>query len=98
MQEVEIDGRRIVHHVGVMLAGEDVAGPSHVGGNLIDFVEAPIDHLPHKIRIAKVTDQKIVRFGFAKARKLAICASNPEALAPLPPHLGVHQAESITEP
>ena len=42
-EHVEVDRRRVVHDVGVVLAGEDVAGAAHVGGELIDLVEPPID-------------------------------------------------------
>ena len=38
VQHVEIDGRRIVHDVGVVQTSEDIAGTSHVGGELIDPV------------------------------------------------------------
>ena len=43
-----------MHHVGVVLTGKDVAGSSHVGSKLINFVKPPIDHLPHEIWIAKI--------------------------------------------
>ena len=43
-RHVEVDGGRVVHDVGVVLAGEDVAGAAHVGRELIDLVEAAVDH------------------------------------------------------
>ena len=61
-----------MHHVGVVLAGENVAGAAHIGGELIDFVKPPIDHLSDKVRITKITDHEIIGLGFAEARKFEI--------------------------
>ena len=75
-----------MHHVGVVLAGEDIAGPSHVGGELINFVKAPIDHVFHKVLVAKIADDKIIRLGLAEARELEVGAAHPEAFSLQTPH------------
>ena len=79
--DVQIDRRRIVHHVGVVLTGENVTGAAHVGRQLVNFVKPPIDHISHKIRITKIADHEIIGLGFAKARKFKVRATNPESLA-----------------
>ena len=48
VQHVQIDRGGVVHDVGVVLAGEDVAGAAHVGRELIDLVEAAVDHCRQK--------------------------------------------------
>src|SRR5580704_5925015 len=79
MENVEVDTRGVVHQVRVMLTGEDVSGPAHVSGQLIDFIEATIDPMFYEIRITKVADDEIVSLSFAKAREFEIYASNPKA-------------------
>ena len=60
IQHIEVDRGGVVHDVGVMLAGENIAGAAHVGGKLIDLVKTAIDHMPHEIRIAQVADHEVV--------------------------------------
>ena len=86
LEHVEIDARRIVHHVGIVFAGEDVAGAAHIGRQLIDFVEPAVDHVAHEIWIAKIADHEIISLGLAEAWKFQIDASDPEALPFEPPH------------
>ena len=61
-----------MHHIGVVLAGEDIAGPSHVGGELINFVKATIDDMFHEVLVAKVADDKVIGLGLAEAGKLEV--------------------------
>ena len=43
-----------------MLAGKNITGPAHVGSKLIDFIHAFIhDRLDH-LRIAQISDHKII--------------------------------------
>ena len=73
--------RRVVHDVGIVLAGEDVAGAAHVGGELVDLVEAPIDRLAAQTsRIAQVADEEIVGLGLGELGILEVDAADPEAL------------------
>ena len=55
-EHVEIDLRRIVHDVGVVLAGEDVASAAHVGGELVDLVEAAVDCSAGRLPLAQIAD------------------------------------------
>ena len=44
--------RRVVHHVGIVLAGEDVTGAAHIGGELVDLVKA-VDRSPAEQRTGR---------------------------------------------
>ena len=67
--------------VGIVLAGKDVTGAAHVGGKLVNFIEASVDDLAAKGRVAKIRDDKVVRFGLVKLRIFEIHAADPKALA-----------------
>ena len=71
-----------MHYVGVVFAGEDVPRPAHVCGELIDLVEASIDHQAAKILSAQIANGKVVGRGVAEFRKLKIDTSNPKAFQP----------------
>jgi hypothetical protein len=45
IKNIEVDGGRIVHDIGVMLAGKEIARAPHIGCQLIDFVKPAINHL-----------------------------------------------------
>ena len=68
VEHVQIDRGRVVHDVGVVLAGEDVAGAAHVGGELIDLVEAPIDDGATERLVAQIADDEIIGLGFGSIR------------------------------
>src|SRR5690606_781430 len=85
-EHVQIDLRGVVHHVRVVLAGENVAGAAHVGGQLIDLVEAAVDGLPADIPVAEVADDEIVGFRLGEARVLQIHTADPETLPAQPSH------------
>jgi hypothetical protein len=73
-----------VHHVGIVLAGEDITSPAHIGCKLVDFIEGTIDHVPYEIWITQIADQKVIRLRLAKTWKLEISAPNPKSF-PLEP-------------
>jgi hypothetical protein len=70
-----------VHDIGIVVAGEDVAGTPHIGGQLIDFVERPIDHRAAELLAPQVADDEIVRLAVAEFRKFQIDPADPEALS-----------------
>src|SRR5262249_53000776 len=86
VQDVEVDACRVVHHVGVVFAGEDVAGSAHAGCELIDFVEAAVDHLSYKVRTTQVADHEVIGSCLAETREFEISTSDPKALALEPPY------------
>jgi hypothetical protein len=49
-----------VHHVGVIVAGEDAAGTAHVGGELVDVVEALVKDLAADRLVAQVADDELI--------------------------------------
>ena len=85
MQNVEVDARRVVHHVGIVFTGEDVAGSAHVGCKLIDFVEAAVDHMPHEVWITKIADHEVIGFCLAETWEFEIGTSDPKAFPLEPP-------------
>ena len=70
-----------MHHVGIVLAGEDVAGAAHVGGELIDFIEFPIDHRRADILLAQIADDEIIGLRLGEFRIFQVDAADPEAFA-----------------
>jgi hypothetical protein len=59
-----------VHDIGIVLAGENVPSPSHVCRELIDFIEAPVDHFPNGLLIPKVTLNEIIGLSVGKFGEL----------------------------
>src|SRR5262245_1826392 len=78
MQDIEIDGCRVVHHVGIVFTGKNVTGSAHVSRQLIDFVEAAIDHMLHEVCITQIAQQKVISLCLAEPRELEIDTSDPE--------------------
>ena len=85
MNDVEVDACRVVHHVGIVFTGEDVAGSPHVGRKLIDFIEAAVDHMPHEVGIAKIADHEVISFSLTETREFEIGTSDPKAFPLEPP-------------
>jgi len=61
-----------------VIAGEDIAGAAHVGGELIDLIEAAIDGRAGEIQEPQVPDDEIVGLGIPEFGKLQIAAADPE--------------------
>ena len=70
-----------MHDIGVVVAGEDIAGAAHIGGKLVDFIEPPIDRHAAEILLPEVADDKIVSLAVAKFGKFEIDAADPKTLA-----------------
>jgi hypothetical protein len=65
VEHVQIDGGWVVHYIGVMLAGQDIVGPAHIGCKLVNLRETAIDNgATKKAVVVQVADYKIVGFGF----------------------------------
>jgi hypothetical protein len=69
-----------VHDVGVILTREDVPRSTHVGCQLINFVEETIDSHAANMRIAQVSYQKIICRRLAEVGILEIHTANPKTL------------------
>jgi hypothetical protein len=68
-----------LHDVGIMFAGEDIAGPAHVGGKLVNLVEmAVIDGADH-VLFAQVADHEFICRAGAEFGVLEINPANKEA-------------------
>jgi hypothetical protein len=70
-----------VHDVGVVLAGEDIAGAAHVRGQLVHLVEAAIDGRTARCDIGEVPDHEIIRLGGRVLGVFEVDASDPAAFA-----------------
>ena len=80
----------VVHDVGVVLADENEPGAAHVGGELVDLVEPPIDRLPANVWVPQVSDDEVVGFALGILVFLQVHAADPEpfrlqALDKVPP-------------
>src|SRR5271170_3301660 len=80
VENVEIDRRRIVHDVGVILAGENKSGAAHIGSELIDLIEPLIDYLTAKISVAQIADRQVVCFALRIFTEFQIDAAYPKAV------------------
>ena len=65
--------------VGIVLAGEDVPRAPHIGGQLVDLVDA-VHHPPHQRRIAQVAQDEFVRRQGRVLMLLQIDGAHPVAL------------------
>jgi hypothetical protein len=63
VEHIQIDRRRIVHHIGVVLASKDLARTAHVGGQLIHLVKTAVDDPVARALIPQVANNEIVGFG-----------------------------------
>ena len=63
-----------------MVAAKDIAGASHIGGKLVDFVERAIDRRPAEILLPQVADDEIVGFAVAELGKFQVDPADPESL------------------
>src|SRR5882724_5099123 len=79
VEHVEIDRRRIVHDVGIVQTGEDVARTAHVGGELVNLVETAVDDIAAEALVAQIADDEVVRRRLGEFRELEIDAAYPEA-------------------
>ena len=67
-----------MHHVGIVVACEDVTRAAHVGGQLIHLVKPAIDHRAHERLIPQVTNSEIVCVSLMKLGKLHIDTAYPK--------------------
>jgi hypothetical protein len=73
-----------VHYVAVVLAGEYITGPSHIGRQLIHFVKRSVQNILADLRIAEIADYELICLALAELVALEVNASDPEPL-PLQP-------------
>jgi hypothetical protein len=67
-----------VHDVRIVLAGEDIAGTTHVGRQLVNFIEIAIYYAMDGILLAQVGDNEVVCFGLGVFVKLEVHTTHPK--------------------
>ena len=67
-----------MHDVGVVLAGENVSGSAHVGGELVNLVEAAVDCSAGRLTLSQIALDEIIGLRLAEARILEVDASHPD--------------------
>jgi uncharacterized protein (DUF362 family) len=70
-----------MHDVGVVLAGEDIAGAAHVGRQLVHLGELTVDHPADAFRVAQVLHHEVVGLRLGERIELQVDAADPEAFA-----------------
>jgi hypothetical protein len=75
-----------MHHVRIVLAGENIAGSSHVGSKLINFVKAAVNDMSYERLVPKVADDEIIGICLAEPRIFEVGATHPKALLLQAPH------------
>src|SRR5690606_34288333 len=85
LDHVEVDRGRVVHDVGVVVAGEDVAGPAHVGGELVHLVDGgaagdAVEEGGTDAGVAEVAEDEVVGGVVAELVALEVDAADPVAL------------------
>src|ERR1039458_4803580 len=78
LQAVQVDGGGVMHDGGIVLPGEDISGPAHIGCKLVDFVDS-LDHLADGGLVAQVADDEFVSRGRGEVVRLEIDGANPIA-------------------
>jgi hypothetical protein len=68
-----------MHDARVMLSGEYVTGAAHVGGELVDFIDA-LEDLAGEALIAKIAENKFVGGRLGEFMAFDIDGAYPEAL------------------
>ena len=81
IEDVEVDRGGVVHHVGIIVAGEDIACAAHVGSQLVDLVKLAVDHFTHEQLVAQITHHEIVCLGVREFVHLEVNAAHPIAFA-----------------
>jgi hypothetical protein len=71
-----------MHDICIVLAGKNVTSAAHIGGKLVDFIEAAVNQMLHKIGIAEIANHEVVGLCLAIARVLKVSAANPESVSP----------------
>jgi len=67
-----------MHHVRVMLGGEDIPRTPHVGGKLIDLVEPSVEHGTAYRGVAQVADDELVSCRFRELGMLDVHTPNEQ--------------------
>jgi hypothetical protein len=70
-----------VHDLGVMFAGEYIAGAAHVRRKLIHLIEATIDKLAAYELFPQIADGEIIRISLGERIEFEIDSTDPEAFA-----------------
>ena len=70
----------LYHDIGVMFAGEDIAGPAHIGSELVNLVKAPIVNRPDHVLFAQIADHEFIRRACAEFGVLEIDPADEKAL------------------
>jgi hypothetical protein len=76
VQGIEVDGGGVVLNIGVVLAGEDVAGTAHVGRQLVDLLDT-LDDGPDDVWIAQIAEDELVGGRGGEIVRLEIDGANP---------------------
>jgi len=68
-----------VHHIGIVFAREDIAGPAHIGGKLINLVKPAVNDMVYEVLVAKVPDNEVIGVSLAKPRKFQVSTPHPKS-------------------
>src|SRR5262245_10945307 len=78
MKHIQVDHRRVVHDIGVVLTGKEITRAAHVRCELVYFVEMAVNDRSAELRVAKIADDAIVGHRLGEFRLLQIRSANPE--------------------
>src|SRR5260370_37122844 len=70
-----------MHQIGMVLAGEDVTGHSHIRGELINLSKAAVDDSGAESGIPQIADDKIIGFALREFMKLQVDTPHPVSIA-----------------
>jgi hypothetical protein len=69
-----------VHNIRIIFTNENVSGSPHVGGELIDLIEAAIYDFATESGVTQISEYEVVRFRFGKIWEFKIDPTNPKAI------------------
>src|ERR1039457_1395199 len=78
LKNVKVDCGRVVHHSGIVLAGEDIPCAAHIGGELVDFLDVLHD-IAGDLLVTEITKGKLVGGRLSEVVGFYVCSAYPVA-------------------
>jgi hypothetical protein len=66
-----------MHQIGIVLAGKDVTGASHIRGELINLIKAAVNNSAAEPGIPQIANDKIIGFALREFMKLQVDTPHP---------------------
>ena len=75
-----------MHDFGVMIAGEDITGAAHIGGELIHEIKRAVDYRGADLLVPEITYDEFICGSLRKLGILEVDPAHPASFGPEPSH------------